>query len=279
MLDIIDSHIHFWDPARIRYDWLADVEKLNRPYLPDDLPREGDGWRMTGLVMVEADCNPADSVKEAVWVATLRDERIKGIVAQAALEKGDGVRPQLEKLKSVPLVKGVRRLIQAEALGFSLQPDFVAAVQSLPEYGFSFDICIYHPQLGDVIQLVRQCPDVSFVLDHIGKPGIKDGLLDPWRAQISALAELPNVQCKFSGMLTEADHQNWQVEDLRPYIDHVLEAFGPSRLMYGGDHPVLELAASYPRWMELALEYTDALSDDEKRLMFHDNARAFYRVG
>jgi L-fuconolactonase len=278
MIDIIDSHIHFWDPSRLSYRWLVNVPKLNKVFLPEDLPRAGEGWSMTGLIFVQANSIPEHGLEEARWVASLEDDRIQGIVAFAPLEIGSEGRGALDQLKAIPLVKGIRRLIQSEALGFCLQPEFVEGVQSLVDYGFSFDLCIFHPQLPDVIQLVEKCPRVEFVLDHMGKPGIKDGMLDPWREHITALAAFPNVKCKISGLVVEADHQNWKPEDLQPYIAHSIEAFGPSRLMFGGDWPVVERAAAYPRWMEVILAATAGFTDAEKRQFFHDNARDFYRL-
>lgn len=280
MIELIDSHVHFWNPVYLSYPWLAEVNKLNRVYMPADLPRDGVGWSMAGLVFVQADCIPEHGIEEASWVESLaqKDARIKGIVAFAPLEKGEEARAELEQLKANPLVKGIRRLIQSEPRGFSLQPGFVEGVKSLADYDFTFDICIHHTQLPDVIQLVEQCPQIEFVLDHLGKPGIKEGTLDPWREHIVTLANFPNVKCKISGMVTEADHQEWQVADLQPYIEHIIEAFGIGRLMYGGDYPVVELAASYPQWVGILLAYTESLSAKEKQLLFHDNAREFYRI-
>jgi L-fuconolactonase len=152
-------------------------------------------------------------------------------------------------------------------------------VQSLARYGYSFDLCIKHYQLPDVIELVRQCPDVSFVLDHVGKPDIKTGLLDPWRDNITALAQFPNVWCKISGMVTEADVDMWQPVHLTPYIDHVLEAFGPKRIMFGSDSPVLRLAhLTYEGWVKVALAALQSLSEAEFQQVFCDNAQQFYRL-
>jgi L-fuconolactonase len=148
----------------------------------------------------------------------------------------------------------------------------------LPEYGLSFDICIYHPQMGDAIELVKQCPNVSFVLDHSGKPGIKAGLLDPWRAQMTELAALPNVWCKLSGLVSEADIQNWTPAQLQPYIDHVLSAFGVDRVMFGSDAPVLYLAGTYEKWVRTLRAATAHLSEADQQKLWRDNAIAFYRI-
>jgi L-fuconolactonase len=203
------------------------------------------------------------------------DGRIRGIVAFAPLDQGEGARAYLDQLKAIPLVKGVRRLIQTEPMGFSLQARFVAGVKLLREYNLHFDLCVYHPQLADVIQLVRQCPEIEFVLDHIGKPPITDARLDPWRDHVKTLAQFPNVRCKISGIVTEADHQNWKLDHATVYR-HVIEAFGIDRVMYGGDWPVVLLASSYERWIETALTATKTLTDSERHKLFHDNARAFY---
>lgn len=278
MRKFIDSHVHFWNPSQLRYDWLANLPDLNKTFLPDDLPQTLSNWQMEQLVFVQADCAPEQSLDEARWVSELGDERIAGIVAFAALERGAAVRPQLEQLAAIPRVKGVRRLIQSEALGFSTQPDFVAGVQALSGFGLSFDICVLHHQLPDVIELVQYCPDVLFVLDHCGKPDIASGAIDTWRDQITQLATFEHVHCKLSGLVTEADHSNWTLNDLQPYVEHILESFGVKRLMYGGDWPVVKLAADYPKWFEAAQALISTLSETEQDAIFYDNAQRFYRL-
>lgn len=278
MQKILDSHVHFWEPNTLNYPWLADIELLNKSYLPADLPKSDDGWQMEKLVFVQADCVPEQGIDEAKWVASLDDERIAGIVAFAPLEKGAAVQDELDQLSEIPKVKGIRRLIQSEAMGFSVQPQFIDGVQALAAKNFSFDICVVYSQLLDVIELVKQCPDVSFVLDHFGKPAIANGEIDQWRNHITQLAEFDNVQCKLSGLVTEADHQNWSIADLRPYYEHVLESFGTNRLMFGGDWPVVKLAADYERWVQTALLLTHGLSDSEKDAIFYQNGHDFYKV-
>ena len=280
MRKIIDSHIHFWNLSYLRYQWLDNLPEINKTYLPADLHKSSMGWDMEKLVFVQAGALPEQGLDEAKWVTELAqdDARIQGIVAFSALENGESERATLEQLATMPLVKGVRRLIQSEASGFSVQPNFIKGVQMLPEYNLSFDICIKHRQLPDTIELVRQCPNVSFVLDHIGKPDIASGLLDPWREDIKKLAAFDNVQCKISGLVTEADIDNWTPVELQPYIDHVLDCFGIDRVMYGGDYPVVELAAYYARWVQTALDAVIGLSDNEKDKLFYDNANAFYRL-
>jgi L-fuconolactonase len=279
-MNIIDSHVHFWDPKHLTYAWLKEVPSINKPYLPVDLPTSGDGWALEKVVFVECDAADERGLDEVDWVVQLahHDKRIAGMVAYAPLQMDELARAYMKKLKHHPLVKGVRRLIQSEPLGFCTTPRFVRSVQMLAEFGYSFDLCIKHHQMDDAIELVRHCPNVSIVLDHIGKPDIKNGLLDPWREQIKTLAGFPNVMCKISGMITEADHLHWTARDLQPYLEHVLSVFGVDRVMFGGDYPVVELASPYPRWVETALTATTALPEADKRKLFYDNANRFYRL-
>jgi L-fuconolactonase len=278
---LIDTHVHLWDPGRLSYPWLAEVPALNRPFLPDDYRRAGGPVPVAGMVFVQCECLPVQSAAEVAWVAELAraEPRLRGIVAQAPLEQGAAVEADLAQLAANPLVKGVRRLLQAESDdAFCLRPDFVRGVQLLPRYGLSFDLCIHHRQLANVVQLVRQCPEVRFVLDHIGKPDIKAGRLDPWRAELRALAALPNTWCKLSGLATEADCAKWTPADLRPYFEHTIEAFGAGRLMFGGDWPVSTLATDFPRWVATVDAALGGASPEERHRIFVRTAEDFYRL-
>ncbi len=274
-MKIIDSHVHFWHPDKLRYTWLDDLPILNRPYLPDDYREAIGDIDVSGVVFVQADCLPQQGFDEAKWVASL-GEPVAGIVAFAALEKGDAVRPELDALKDVAQVVGIRRLIQSESMGFSIQPDFIKGVQALTDYDLPFDICIYHHQLSDIIELVRQCPDVRFILDHCGKPDIASGLLDPWRENIRTLAGFENVSCKISGLVTEVNHDSWTVDDLRPYIEHVVESFGIGRVSYGSDWSVVNLAGDYQSWWEAQKSILNELSTDEQIAFYSKNTTNFY---
>ena len=277
---IIDTHVHFWHPEVLQYDWLASTPDIDRPFLPATLAEAVAGIDLQKIVFVQADCRAEQGLREVAWVTDLArtEPRLQGIVAFAPLELGAAGREYLQALADYPLVKGVRRLFQSEAPGFATRPDIVAGVQLLAEFGYSFDICVVHPQLLDVLQLVEQCPQVSFVLDHAGKPGIKDRLLEPWREQTRALAAFPNVWCKISGLVTEADRQSWTREDLKPYIDHIIEVFGIDRVMYGSDWPVATLATTYTGWLDTLNWATASLDGEARHKLFYQNGAAFYRL-
>ncbi len=277
---IVDTHVHLWHPEQLRYPWLSEVPALNRPYLLKDYIAAYGELEVESIVFVQCDTHPDDGLKETAWVTALAnvDPRIQGIVAWAPLEGGEQVAPFVEKLADNPLVKGIRRLIQSESLDFCVQPDFVNGVKTLARYQLSFDICIFHPQLGNAIRLVEQCPNVQFILDHIGKPDIKNQLFDPWKQEIETLAAFPNVYCKISGLVTEADLETWTPADLHPYIEHVIACFGFDRVMYGSDWPVSTQASDYPRWVQTLKDAVSRCSPEEQQNLFRDNAIKFYRL-
>lgn len=275
----VDSHVHFWDPTTLSYGWLSGLS-INRPFLPADLSEASRGFNLEKIVFVQADASGDSAVAEVEWVRDLAESepRIAAIVADAPLEKREEAEPHLDQLTQFPLVKGVRRLIQGKGLGYATQDAFVHGVQQVGARGLRFDICLFHPQMNDAIELVDRCPDVMFVLDHIGKPAIGDQILDPWAEQIGELARRENVWCKLSGMVTETDHEDWRLEDLRPYAERVLEVFGSGRVMFGSDWPVVTLAGTYGHWSEAARSLIDELSDDEQDQILYSNASHFYAL-
>lgn len=278
---LVDTHLHLWDLDRLRYPWLASVPMLNRNHLIEDYRRACGPVQVAKMVFLQCECDCAQFQEEADWVTAVAqtEPRIRGIVPWAPLEKGEGVEAALARLAANPLIKGIRRIIQFEAdPEFCLKPGFVRGVQLLPRHGLSFDLCINHRQLANTLQLVRRCPNVRFIMDHIAKPDIKAGLLDPWRAGMRELAELPNVWCKLSGLVTEADCQQWTPADLQPYIDHVLDCFGFDRVLFGGDWPVATQATDYPRWVNTLDAALHGASADELHKLYVRNAEAFYRV-
>ena len=279
---IVDSHVHLADPSRFSYPWTAGAPSLNRTVLPADLSAAAAPYEIDRFVFVEVDVEAPQEVDEARWVASLAESepRLQGIVACANLEKGDAVKGDLEALAAIKGVKSIRRLIQNQPdPDFCIAPDFLKGLAMLADYDLAFDICIFHHHLPNAIEMVKRTPNVRFVLDHIGKPDIRAGLTEPWRANMKALAALPNVWCKISGVVTEADHAKWTREEVRPYIEHAIDCFGFERSMYGGDWHVVELATPYPRWVELVDWVTESASAEERQQLFRDTATDFYRLG
>ena len=280
---ITDTHLHLWDTKTLNYDWIKEIESLNRSFFLTDYDQHCQSVNVDRMVFVQCDCDDDQGLKEAHWVADLaqKDSRIQGIVAFAPIEKEKELPDYLTQLVQIPLVKGVRRLLQSiREAGFSLRPDFVNGIRVLADFGLSFDVCCRHDQLDEIVQLVDQCPKVNFMLDHIG--GSPDLIVnnhrESWLTQVQKLAQFDNVYCKVSGLVTTADHQHWTADDLAPYVNDVVLAFGWERVVYGGDWPVSTLAAKYPQWVDALDQIVQKSSDLQKRQLYIKNAGLFYRL-
>lgn len=274
----IDSHMHFWDQKVLKpYTWLHEVPAISHRHDPAVLQAEAGSDLPQKIVFVEAGAPPMPEVR---WVEKLaaKEPRIRAIVAKIAIDAGPQTTADLAELAKSPLVRGVRHHFEHDPVDYCARPAFIEGVREAAAAGFSFDLCGKHPHLPAIIELVRQCPEAGFILDHGGKPGIRSGLLDPWRAHIRQLAAFPNVVCKLSGLVTEADHQHWTVAQLEPYVNHLLEVFGPGRLLFGGDWPVAKLACGYLRWLEVARRLTAHLTAAEQAAVFAGNAERVYRI-
>jgi L-fuconolactonase len=271
---VIDSHIHLWDPTVLRYPWLDSVEELARPFLPVDLHRSGGPpeW-----LMVQADAQVDDELAELEWIASLASSEpaLVGMVVRAPVEIGLAVRDLVARLAAMPVTVGIRRLIQDEGAGFSLTSRFIDGVRAVGEVGLPFDICVRAAERADVAPLVDACPDVSFVLDHLGKPAIADGEWEPWRTQLAELAQRPNLTCKLSGSTTEAG-RGWREAAVRPYLMHALETFGPQRCMFGSDWPVASVTTDYRRWFDLVSDAVSGCSPSEIEAVFAGTAAQVY---
>ena len=279
---ILDTHVHLWDPARFEIPWLAGDPLLDRPYDLGAFEAATAGTGVQAMVYVQVETAPSYGLIEAEEVVRLAagDPRIRAMVPWAPLEYGDRAQAYLERLLSLgPLTKSVRRMIQGEPdADFCVRPRFVEGVRLLARYDIGFDVCVTHGQLANVVRLVDLASNTRFVLDHMGKPDIRHGSIEPWRTLILQLARRDNVVCKLSGLVTEGDHARWTVDDLRPYVDTVLDAFGPTRVMFGGDWPVVLLAASYHAWVDAARHLTAVLSPTEARSMWWETGSSFYRL-
>lgn len=274
----VDAHVHFWDQRVMPYPWLAGVPAIAGPHTPAELRAEAGSAMPEKIVFVECGAPWLDEVK---WIEKLAasEPRIAGIVAKCMVNEDAATTKAIAELKRHPLVRGVRHLIQDETdPEFCVRPEFLDGVRQVGAAGLSFDLCCRHHQLPAVIRLVQVCPGTRFVLDHFGKPDIRAGRLDPWRAHLRELAALPNVDCKLSGLITEADHASWTAAGLRPFVEHALAAFGPARLLFGGDWPVARLAGNYTRWLDTARELVSHLPSVEQDAVFRRNALRVYRL-
>ena len=270
----LDAHQHFWSYDAAHYPWIPPGSPLHRSWLPDDLAVLQKPLGLDGSIAVQA----RQVIEESDWLLGLADqhETVKGVVGWVDL-RADRVEADLERLAKHPKFVGVRHVVQEEPDDdFMLGQDFQRGISKLAAYGLTYDILIYPKQLAAAIRLTENFPAQPFVLDHIAKPLIKAGALEPWATQLRRLAHLPNVHCKVSGMLTEADHRAWTPEQFRPYLDVVFEAFSPSRLMYGSDWPVCLFAGSYEQSFRLVDDYTQGFTEAERAGLFGGNAAAFY---
>jgi L-fuconolactonase len=274
---VVDAHVHFWDPSTLDYPWLASVTALARPYLPSDFePLRSRS--VDGVVFVEANCAPAQAAREIEWIDRLADAepRIAGIVAFVDLLDEAHRDDALVRLADSRRVVGVRHNIQHQAPGFALQPAFVRGVRAVTETGRPFDLCITADQLAEVNALVELCPDTDFVLDHCGKPAIRDDAFQPWAADIERLASHERVSCKVSGLLTEARDDQRDASSLAPWVAHVASCFGPSRLIYGSDWPVSTLGGGAERWRAVVDAIAVSWSEADRRALFGENAMRVY---
>jgi L-fuconolactonase len=280
--EFTDSHVHFWDPALRPYPWLAGAPAIAAAHGPADLAREAGDSPPSRIVFVQADCERTHALGEVEWAESLAaaGTPVAGIVAFAPMDAGAGTLTALRALVSRPLVRGVRHLIQGESdHGFCLSPAFVEGVRECGELGLSFDICARHPQLSSVVELVERCPATTFVLDHAGKPDLRLDILESWKGHIASLAAFPNVSCKLSGLVTEAGTAALDPGRFVPTISHLLETFGPSRLMFGSDWPVVKLASPYTTWLQMAKALLAHLPEQSQASIFNGNAGRIYRLG
>lgn len=279
-MKMIDTHQHLWNLKQFPYSWCAGIPKLNRSFLLKDYLEASKGIDVAKTVFMECDVDEPHSLDEARHVQSLADDNplITGIVASGRPERA-GFQQHLDALITLPKVRGLRRVLHTQPDELSQSKLFAENLRMLPQYHLTFDLCMQARQLPFAIALVRKCPEVSFVLDHCGNPDVKGKALDPWRDHIVKLAALPNVvACKISGIVASADSENWTVNDLRPWVEHVLESFGWDRVVWGSDWPVCLLTATYRKWVEAAMELTNQASATEREKLFWRNAERVYRI-
>jgi L-fuconolactonase len=271
----IDTHQHYWRYNARDYGWmLPGMEILKKDHLPDDLLPLLGAVGFDGTVAVQA----RQTLEETRWLLELADQYsfIKGVVGWVDL-RSPRLQEQLERFSPHPKLRGVRHVVHDEPDDrFMLREDFVRGIGMLADFGLTYDLLLFAKHLPVACELVGMFPEQPFVLDHISKPLIKDGVLEPWATDLRRLAAFPNVTCKASGMVTEADWQAWKPEDFAPYLDVVFEAFGTQRVMIGSDWPVCTVAGTYPQVMQVALDYVAQLSETEQADVLGNNASRFY---
>jgi L-fuconolactonase len=271
----IDAHQHFWRYDPQRDSWITpEMAILRRDFLPADLAGELRSSGVQGCVAVQADQSEA----ETAFLLQLADRHpeIAGVVGWVDLRSNE-LSGRLEYFSRFPKLVGFRHIVQSESDDrFLLREDFLRGVGLLSKFGFTYDILIYPKQLPAAIEFARRLPGQKLVLDHMAKPLIKSGEIREWTAQIKAMAELPNVHCKVSGLVTEAEWKKWKAADFKPYLDVVFEAFGVQRLMFGSDWPVCLLSGSYASVTALVEDYMSDFSQADREAVFGLNAGRFY---
>jgi L-fuconolactonase len=273
----IDAHQHFWLYDAKEYGWIDEsMAELQRDFLPKDLKPELERNGFQGCVAVQT----RQTLEETRWLLELAEQNdfLLGVVGWVDL-RSPSLRLQLEELARKPKLVGVRHIVQSEPDDrFLLQPDFVRGIGMLEEFNLAYDILIYTKHLPVAAEFVAKFPRQRFVLDHLAKPPIKSGALEPWAKGIRELAEFPNVYCKASGMVTEADWKKWKPADMKPYLDVAFECFGPQRMMIGSDWPVCEAATPYSRVLDIVEDYIRSFSAEEKNAVLGGNAARFWRL-
>ena len=273
---MIDTHVHFWNFDPDRDSWITeDMRAIRNDFAPENLSRIYQDLQITGCIAVQAN----QSEGENEFLLNLADDHdmIKGIVGWIDF-KNPNLESRLDYYKNFKKIKGWRHVLQAETAAFILDPIFINGIKQLKKFGYTYDLLCYHNQLKSIIQMVDQIPDQPFVLDHCGKPDVKTQDLKTWSENIKLLAENPNVTCKVSGLLAEADWKNWKEAELFNCFDVVFENFGVERVMYGSDWPVVLVSRPYEDWFNLINKYALRFSENERKLIFGNTAKAFYKL-
>ena len=278
----IDSHHHLWDLSIRPQEWMVGdgMDPVRRNFDPDDLRSAISGTRIEKTILVHA-TTTNDETYELLALAEI-DPTIVGVVGWLQIDSPDAIADCEKYLQATgaSYLKGIRDVAQdLPDSNYLEKPQSIATVQQLGKMGLTYDILTKTPELKAAIELVKACPDVQFVLDHISKPYIAKEEIEPWKSLITQLASFDNVSCKISGMVTEAKWNIWKTEDFAPYVDHVIDSFTPQRLMFGSDWPVALLAASsYSEVVQLAEKLTEKFTETENELFWAKNALSAYKI-
>jgi L-fuconolactonase len=279
-VNVLDAHQHYWQPARFDYGWSRQgIPALDRDFTPDELEPQLAAAGVSATVLVQV----LHTEDETRWMLDLarRHPSIAGVVGWVDLTApADSIHQSLEALQADPHLVGIRHLVHEEPdVDWLAREDVIRGLGVLEERDVPYDLLLRPPHLRHVPRLSERLPRLRMVIDHIAKPYIRDHRLEPWASEVIAAAQNPNVWCKVSGMITEADHEQWAVDDLAPYVETVLRAFGPERLMFGSDWPVCTLAGSYERVIGALRQLLAAEDEKTHQLIFETSARTFYGLG
>jgi L-fuconolactonase len=273
----IDAHQHFWQYDPSVHGWIDDdMQVLKKDFMPLDLEPILDKNGIEGCVAVQAD----QTEQETEFLLKLADEYdfIKGVAGWLDLQAND-IEKKLNRYHQHQFLKGLRHTVQDEPDDrFLLRPDFLRGMQTLQSFDLTYDLLIFPRHLPIAVEFASKFPDQKFVLDHIAKPDIKNHKIKPWKKGIKELTGHPNMYCKVSGMVTEADWKNWKPENFRPYLDVIFDSFGPEKIMFGSDWPVCTLAASYEQVLEIVINYIQQFPPAEQQKIMGENARNFYNL-
>jgi predicted TIM-barrel fold metal-dependent hydrolase len=283
-MQIIDTHQHLWDLEQFPYSWTPNHPALHRSFKLDDYYEATRDLTISKSVHVEADVDEEFMLGETLHVLSLArsdDNPIAGVVA-AARPEYDDFPEYIDRIAGHRLLKGVRRILHTEPDELSTTTTFVENVKSLEDYGLTFDICVLARQLPRAINLVKQCPNVNFILDHCGNPNLRSDAeekeFEQWRERLQEISTFPNIVCKVSGIVVNTDLTDWNEETLRPVVEHVIACFGWDRVMFGSDWPVCTLAASFKEWAESLLSLTRDSGEQNQQKLFYENAVRVYKL-
>ncbi|HVZ14592.1 MAG TPA: amidohydrolase family protein [Bauldia sp.] len=280
---IVDAHHHLWDPGVVDYALFRQAPRLaavTAPHRAHDFDAVARASGISEAVAVEAASAGADPVEETRWLfgEVARSSVTRRVVAYAPVERPD-IEAYLVALKHEhPALAGVRRTFETAAPGYAFSDAIVSGVHAVARAGLPFDLVLFADRLSDAVELVRRAPEATFVLDHLGKPRLERRVPDEWKATLAALAKLPNVVAKVSGLVTEAPDGRWDAALVRPYVDHAVACFGWQRLMFGSDWPICDLAGGYARWLDFAREVAATASAAEREAFFCGTADRVYRA-
>ncbi len=289
---IVDTHQHLWDLSKFKLPWLKGAPSLKRDYLPKDytaatadlgkftIGGKSLPAKIAKTVYMEVDVDPSQQEQEAEYVIGLCQSGQTPMAAAVISGRpaSDNFKKYISVYKDNKYIKGLRQVLHGDGTprGYCLDQQFIKGVQLLGELGMSYDICVRPGELLDAAKLVDACPATRFILDHCGNANVQEKDHTSWKKDIAEVAKRKQVVCKVSGIVASAKPGKWTAEDLAPITNHVMDVFGPDRVMFGGDWPVCTLAATYAQWVDALRSIVRDRSDAQQRKLFHDNAVKFY---